>query len=588
MPPPDSPLPISLATHGVEKRFGPLTALRDVSLDFAAGTMHGVIGPEGAGKTTLMRILLNLLKPSAGRVEFRRGGVPVDFEEIRPLIAYMPQQQSLYADLSIGEHLDFFRALYGVADADYRARKDELLRITRLGDFLDRPAGKLSGGMYKKLGLMCALLRSPRVILLDEPTNGVDPISRREFWELLYRLADQQILILVTTAYMDEAERCARVHLLEQGQVVASGEPRELLLREGVRSFDELFLRHSETTSTASRRSETAFQSFAAPSSGPSEKTRAELAVEVRDLTVRFGDFKAVDHVSFSVSRGEIFGFLGANGAGKTTTIRVLCGLLTPSDGYVRVAGTGFDEGERAIKSKVGYMSQKFTLYNDLTVEENLNFIASLRKIEPKTYLRRRQELFELISFDKPLDSKVMELPGGIKQQVSLAAALLHDPEIIFLDEPTAGVTPASRARFWTLIREIAGRGKTVFVTTHYMDEAEQCGRIALMRTGELIALDTPAGLKKAAFPMPMFEFDPREKLSFQELSKVQHGDLFSFFEPYGLRFHASIVDRVSWERARPGLEKTFRIREIPPTLEDVFIREVEDRAPGKKAGEKP
>ena len=572
-------LPISIATHGIGKRFGTLAALDDVSLDFAAATMHGVIGPEGAGKTTLMRIMLNLLKPQAGQVEFRRGGELVDFEEIRPVIAYMPQQQSLYADLSIGEHLDFFRALYGIEDADYKARKDELLQITRLGDFLDRPAGKLSGGMYKKLGLMCALLRSPRVILLDEPTNGVDPISRREFWELLYRLADQQILIIVTTAYMDEAERCSRVHLLEEGKVVANGEPRELLQREGVRSFDELFLRHGKKASEAPEKGTAPGPRPIAPTA---DTPSSELAVEVKDLTMRFGDFKAVNRVSFAVSRGEIFGFLGANGAGKTTTIRVLCGLLTPSEGEVRVAGTGFEKGERAIKSKVGYMSQKFTLYNDLTVEENLNFIASLRKLDPQAYLKRRKELFDLISFDKPLNSKVADLSGGIKQQVSLAAALLHDPEIIFLDEPTAGVTPASRARFWSLIREIAGRGKTVFVTTHYMDEAEQCGRIALMRTGELIALDTPEGLKKAAFPMPMFEFDPREKIPFQEIAKLQHNEVFSFFEPYGLRFHASIRDHAAWAQARAGLEQRFHIREIPPTLEDVFIHVVE----GQPAGE--
>jgi ABC-2 type transport system ATP-binding protein len=235
--------PISISVHGVRKVFKANPALDGLSLSFGEGIMHGVIGPEGAGKTTLMRIILGLLKPSEGRIEFRRGGKVVDFEEIRPGVAYMPQQQSLYPDLSIGEHLDFFRELYSIPDSDYRSKREELLHITRLADFTDRPAGKLSGGMYKKLGLMCALLRSPRVMLLDEPTNGVDPISRREFWELLYRLSDQKILILVTTAYMDEAERCGQVHLIEKGKVVAEGEPRQLLDAEQVRSFDELFLR---------------------------------------------------------------------------------------------------------------------------------------------------------------------------------------------------------------------------------------------------------------------------------------------------------------------------------------------------------
>lgn len=238
-------IPISISAQGVTKVFGTSPALDGVTLDFSSGLMHGVIGPEGAGKTTLMRLLLGLLKPTEGTVAYFRDGERIDFESIRPNIAYMPQTQSLYPDLSIQEHLDFFKELYGIPDELYQQRREELLHITRLEEFVERPAGQLSGGMYKKLGLMCALLRSPRVMLLDEPTTGVDPISRREFWELLYRLLDQKILILVTTAYMDEAERCGRVHLLERGKLVAAGEPRELLAAEGVSSFDELFLRRN-------------------------------------------------------------------------------------------------------------------------------------------------------------------------------------------------------------------------------------------------------------------------------------------------------------------------------------------------------
>jgi ABC-2 type transport system ATP-binding protein len=238
-------IPVSISVQGIKKVFGANTALAGVTLEFSSGLMHGVIGPEGAGKTTLMRIILGLMKPSEGTVDFQQEGKLVDFEEIRPSVAYMPQQQSLYPDLSIEEHLDFFKELYGIPKDVYQKKREELLRITRLTEFVDRPAGKLSGGMYKKLGLMCALLRSPTVMLLDEPTNGVDPISRREFWELLYRLSDQKILILVTTAYLDEAERCGIVHLIERGKLVAEGEPRELLKREGVRNFDELFLRRN-------------------------------------------------------------------------------------------------------------------------------------------------------------------------------------------------------------------------------------------------------------------------------------------------------------------------------------------------------
>jgi ABC-2 type transport system ATP-binding protein len=301
-----------------------------------------------------------------------------------------------------------------------------------------------------------------------------------------------------------------------------------------------------------------------------------DFAVEVRDLVVTFGDFTAVDHISFAVSRGEIFGFLGANGAGKTTTIRVLCGLLTPNSGEVTIAGIGFDHGEHAIKTKVGYMSQKFTLYDDLTVEENLDFIASLRKLDKNLYLKRRQELLDFISFDRPLNSPVQDLSGGKKQEVSLAAALLHDPDIVFLDEPTAGVAPAARNRFWNLIQRLSEGGKTVFVTTHYMDEAEQCGRIALMREGKIIASDSPAGLKKSLFPTPVYEFDPIEPLRFSEISALASHEAFSFFEPYGLRFHAAIRDEEAWDRAQGEFSKRFHIRPILPSLEDVFICAVE------------
>jgi ABC-2 type transport system ATP-binding protein len=238
----------------------------------------------------------------------------------------------------------------------------------------------------------------------------------------------------------------------------------------------------------------------------------------------------------------------------------------------------GFEHGEQLIKSKVGYMSQRFTLYNDLTVEENLDFTAALRKMEPGLYAERRNELLKMVAFERPLRSRLADLSGGVKQQIALCSALLHDPDVVFLDEPTAGVTPASRARFWSLINRIAERGKTVFVTTHYMDEAEQCGRIALMRTGKIIALDTPAGLKKNAFPMPVYEFSPRHTMKFDEISKLQHDPVFSFFEPYGLRFHAAIRNQELWERERRRFESDFQIRDIAPSLEDVFIRSVEGK----------
>jgi ABC-2 type transport system ATP-binding protein len=300
------------------------------------------------------------------------------------------------------------------------------------------------------------------------------------------------------------------------------------------------------------------------------------LAVDIHHLSVRFGDFYAVNDISFSVNAGEVFGFLGANGAGKTTTIRVLCGLLRPSAGEGSVAGVNLDAGEMAIKARVGYMSQKFTLYNDLTVEENLSFIAGLRKINPQEYATRRDSILEFIEFDRPLTSLVRDLPGGIKQQVSLAAAILHDPDIVFLDEPTAGVTPAARVRFWALIRQLADRGKTLFVTTHYMDEAEQCDRIALMRAGQIIALDTPAALKRHVFPDELLELEPIIQFRYADVEKVRRHPDVVFFEPYGMRYHVALSETPGAEKLRKELAASYRIRTITPTLEDVFIRSVE------------
>jgi ABC-2 type transport system ATP-binding protein len=299
-------------------------------------------------------------------------------------------------------------------------------------------------------------------------------------------------------------------------------------------------------------------------------------ALEVKHLSIKFGDFTAVDDVSFSVARGEIFGFLGANGAGKTTTIRMLCGLLVPTSGSALVGGLGFEDGGRGIKTLVGYMSQKFTLYNDLTVGENLDFAAGLRKLAPAFAKKRRYELFDLIGFDRPLSTKVAALPGGTKQELALAAAMLHDPEIIFLDEPTSGVAPASRARFWALIRRITGLGKTVIVTTHYMDEAEQCGRIALMRTGKLIALGSPAELKAAAFPGPMAELDFKGADARAFLAGLEKAHGLLELSPHGMRWHAAFADNAALAAALAAPPAGASTALIEPSLEDVFIRLVE------------
>ncbi|HAF94979.1 MAG: hypothetical protein A2X34_07245 [Elusimicrobia bacterium GWC2_51_8] len=302
----------------------------------------------------------------------------------------------------------------------------------------------------------------------------------------------------------------------------------------------------------------------------------ASPVLEVKGLSIKFGDFTAVDNVSFSVNRGEIFGFLGANGAGKTTTIRMLCGLLVPTSGSAQVGGLGFEDGGLGIKKIVGYMSQKFTLYNDLTVGENLEFASGLRKLEPAYAEERRKELFSLIGFSRPLSTMVVSLPGGVKQELALAAAMLHDPEIIFLDEPTSGVAPASRARFWSLIRKITALGKTVIVTTHYMDEAEQCGRIALMRTGRLIALGSPEELKKSAFPGPMAELDFKGAEAAGFISGLEKASGLLELSPHGMRWHAAFEDRAAMDAALSGLPQGVCAALIKPSLEDVFIRLVE------------
>lgn len=299
-------------------------------------------------------------------------------------------------------------------------------------------------------------------------------------------------------------------------------------------------------------------------------------SVEATHLSVKFGDFVAVNDISFSVEKGEIFGFLGANGAGKTTTIRVLCGLLTPTSGDVHISGSTYAHGEEKIKSKVGYMSQKFTLYNDLTIQENFDFTGALRRLQRDRINSRVKELTRFINLQKPLNTLVKDLPGGIKQQVSLAASILHDPEIIFLDEPTAGVTPAARARFWQLIRSLASQGKTVFVTTHYLDEAENCQRIALMRSGEIIALDKPEVLKKKTFPLPIYELDPLSANAEEIIDKLKSHASVEGIDNYGFRFHVIIKDQEAWNLLQPELSKDFAVNEIPPSLEDVFIRLVE------------
>jgi ABC-2 type transport system ATP-binding protein len=454
----------AIALRGLTRRFGALTAVDTLTLDVPPGTLFGLVGPDGAGKTTTLRMLAGILRPSAG--DALVGGVSVarDPEGVKPHIAYMSQRFGLYADLTVRENLEFYADLYAVPAAERPARLERLFRFSRLGPFQDRPAGKLSGGMRQKLALSCALIHHPQILLLDEPTFGVDPISRRELWAIVRDMVAEGMTVLVATSTREEADRCDRIALLESGRL-APGERMPA----------------------------------APPLARPRPDRAAPPAVEVRALTRAFGDFTAVDRVSFEVGAGEVFGFLGPNGAGKTTTIRMLTGLLAPSAGTGTVAGHDIRTDAEWIKRRIGYMSQLFSLYNDLTVEENIRFFAGLYEVTGARYAARRDWVIAMTGLAGRLDRNTGELPLGWKQRLALGCAVLHQPPLLFLDEPTSGVDPVSRHRFWELIYDLADRGTTVCVSTHYMEEAEYCHRLALMNRGRLVALDAPAAIKAGA-----------------------------------------------------------------------------------------
>jgi ABC-2 type transport system ATP-binding protein len=452
---------MSVSVRELTKRFGAVAAVDRLSFEVPRGTLFGLVGPDGAGKTTTLRMLAGVLRPTSGDAIV--GGVSVvqDPEAVKHRIAYMSQRFGLYGDLTVRENVDFYADLYQVKER--AARLERLWAFSGLGPFEERLAGKLSGGMKQKLALCCSLIHHPEVMLLDEPTFGVDPISRRELWAIIRDMVGEGTTVVVGTSTPEEAARCDDVVQLGGG---ARSQPR---------------LAHPEI-----RRAD-------------------ETAVSVRDLTRRFGDFVAVDQVSFDVAKGEVFGFLGPNGAGKTTTIRMLPGLLAPSSGAGTVAGRDVRTDTEGIKRRIGYMSQLFSLYGDLTVEENVRFFAGLYGVTGDRYLERLDWLWSMTGLRESRAQLTAELPLGFKQRLALGCAVLHEPPILFLDEPTSGVDPAARRAFWELIYGFADRGTTVFVTTHYMEEAEYCHRVALMNRGRLIALDEPDTLK-AQLGVPTLE----------------------------------------------------------------------------------
>ena len=558
-------------------------ALDGVSLEVEHGTLAALVGPDGAGKTTLIRLAAGLISLDGGELKVLGIDVGAQPQQVQDRIGYMPQKFGLYEDLSVQENLDLYADLHGVSAAERSERYPRLMEMTALGPFTSRLAGRLSGGMKQKLGLACTLVRSPELLLLDEPTVGVDPLSRRELWEIILQLVKEQgFTVLVSTSYLDEAEHCDHVVVLHQGEVLAQGKPEDvarladgrayvatpppgqkasvfqarLLDQPGVLDavpeggrvrvvkgagadgllpetalesvrprFEDGFMvllrtgtdketrtqgdKETETEKETRRKGEVETEHF--PSLSPSLRVSLsglpvslsanEPVVQVRDLVRRFGSFVAVDHVSFDVQRGEIFGLLGPNGAGKTTTFRMLCGLLPASSGTLRVAGVDLRRARASARQRIGYVAQKFSLYGQLSVTENLEFFASAYNLRGARKRDRIDWALKNFALAPLAGLPSGNLPGGFKQRLAMAAALLHEPEILFLDEPTSGADPLARREFWRRITALSEQGVTAVVTTHFMEEAEYCDRIAIMDAGRILAQGTPAEIRGRALP---------------------------------------------------------------------------------------
>jgi ribosome-dependent ATPase len=481
----------------VTHHYGKVIALDHLSLDIPSGLMVGVIGPDGVGKSTLLALMAGSKKIQEGRVDALDG----DMRSARhrravcPRIAYMPQGlgKNLYFELSVHDNVDFMAQLFGLSPAERPHRIKELLDATGLGPFPDRPAGKLSGGMKQKVGLCGALVHEPDLLILDEPTTGVDPLSRRQFWTLIddIRKSRPSMSVVIATAYMDEAQQWDWIIAMDAGKVLAEGTPAELMQRTGSRDLEQCFIR---LIPEEKRKGHT---ELVIPPRAVSAKP--EIAIEAKDLTRRFGSFTAVDHVTLKIEKGEIFGFLGSNGSGKSTTMKMLTGLLPPSEGTATLFGNSVEAGSMEVRRNLGYMTQAFSLWGELTVRENLVLDARLFHIPPEKADPRIAELVERFGLGPHLDALADSLPMGLRQRLSLAVAVLHEPKLLILDEPTSGVDPVARDSFWELLIDLSrNQGVTIFVTTHFMNEGMRCDRISLMNSGKVLACDEPQKLIEA------------------------------------------------------------------------------------------
>jgi len=542
-----------IVLDGVEKRFAGMDqpAVASLSTRIASGAVMGLVGPDGAGKTTLIRMLAGLLKPSAGKVSVVGLDPLTQDSELHAILGYMPQKFGLYEDLTVIENLTLYADLRGVIGEERRKTFERLLKFTDLTRFTERLAGKLSGGMKQKLGLACTLVGEPKVLLLDEPGVGVDPISRRELWRMVHELADEGMLILWSTSYLDEAEQCREVLLMNEGKLLYSGAPQQLTQRMAGRTillraknishrkllqraiclpsvsdgviqgkYLRLILKDNADHHAllldldqpdaelleAEPRFEDAFIDLLG--GGPDHESELakimpqvkvdpnETVIEAQQLTKKFGDFAATDHVDFQVKRGEIFGLLGPNGAGKSTTFKMMCALLKPTSGKALVLGMDLKTDSGRARQHLGYMAQKFSLYGNLTVAQNLKFFSGVYGLKGKQQKEKIEGMVNAFNFTPILNQTPDSLPLGFKQRLALACSLMHEPDILFLDEPTSGVDPLTRREFWLHINGMVDKGVTVMVTTHFMDEAEYCDRIGLVYRGKIIAAGSPDQLK--------------------------------------------------------------------------------------------
>lgn len=459
----------AIEINNVSKAYGEVQALSEVTFSVESGEVFGLIGPDGSGKTSLFRIIATLLLPDDGTVKVEGFDTKQQMNDIRKLIGYMPGKFSLYEDLTVEENLSFFATLFGTTiDEGYDSIKAIYSQIER---FKTRKAGALSGGMKQKLALSCALVHHPKLLLLDEPTTGVDPVSRKELWDMLGMLKERGITIVAATPYIDEIRRCERVAYLDKGKVAGIGKADDILIQ-----FKDVF------------------NPSALPPANHAQDP--EPVIEVSHLVKAFGSFHAVDDISFSVYKGEIFGFLGANGAGKTTAMHILTGLNQPTSGTGHVMGFDVSTQHEEIKKHIGYMSQRFSLYEDLTVAENLQLFGGIYGMSTQQIKEKTNRVLRELDMEAQRDTIVKSIPLGWKQKLAFSASIFHEPGIVFLDEPTGGVDAATRRQFWQHIYRAAAQGITVFVTTHYMDEAEYCDRISIMVDGKISAMGTPKELK--------------------------------------------------------------------------------------------